>query len=100
MATLTFGYFLLRRPDDPTGPPVNLIAEAESAGPTQAVIWDRSTDAWTFRPDVAAAILWANPERHEVQRVDRAAAERETTRFTTVPLPTEAELTEICRRAT
>ncbi|WP_307816907.1 MULTISPECIES: hypothetical protein [Micromonospora] len=100
MTALTFGYFLLRRPDDPTGPPVNLIVEAESSGPTQAVIWDRPTGAWTFRPDVAAAILWANPERHEIERVDRATAERQAAHFTTVPLPTEAELTEICRRAT
>ncbi|WP_431884197.1 hypothetical protein [Micromonospora gifhornensis] len=100
MTALTFGYFLLRRPDDPTGPPVNLIAEAESSGPTQAVIWDRPTGAWTFRPDVAAAILWANPERHEIERVDRATAERQVAHFTTVPLPTETELTEICRQAT
>ncbi|WP_019870641.1 hypothetical protein [Salinispora oceanensis] len=97
METLTFGYFLLTR--DPDGPPVNLIADADTMGPTQAVIWDRSTDAWTFRPDVAVAFLWEDPEVGEVQEVDRATAEREALHFTTVPLPTEAELTEICREA-
>ncbi|WP_019870640.1 hypothetical protein [Salinispora oceanensis] len=102
METLRFRYFLLRRPDDPTGPPANLIAEAISLGPTQAVIWDRATNAWTFRPDVAASFLWSKPEEreeHEVQAVDRATVEREAIHFTTVPLPTEAELTEICREA-
>lgn len=99
MAEPNFRYHLLFRPDNPEVP-VNVIALLRSSGPTQAVIWDRPTKTWNFRPDVATAILYANPERHLTRAVDRATAERETAHFTTVPLPTEAELTEICRQAT
>ncbi|MFB9239376.1 hypothetical protein ACFFWC_28225 [Plantactinospora siamensis] len=97
METLTFDYYLLWKEKDRTPPPVNVIIEAATMDQTQAVIWDRRTESWNFRPDVAVAILWVNREDHEVQLVDRATAEAAAPNFTTVPLPTEAELTEICR---
>jgi len=97
MPTLTFRYHLLYRTDDQTQPPVNVIAVAAGTGPTQAVIWDRPTSRWGFRPDVAASILYADPERHSVRAVDRATAESVTQHFTTVPLPSEPELTRICQ---
>ncbi|MFB9239371.1 hypothetical protein ACFFWC_28195 [Plantactinospora siamensis] len=99
METLAFGYHLLMQTDHPAAPAVNVIAVAYSSGPTQAVIWDRRAGAWGFRPDVAAAILYSDPGEHNTRSVDRATAERAALEFTTVPLPTEEELTEICRLA-
>ena len=106
MAALTFRYSLMYKSGDlednpigPTEPPVNVIMVASSTGPTQAVIWDYPTKTWTFRPDVAAAVLYANPERHRTRLVDRATAETEAPKFATKPLPTEEELTDICRKA-
>lgn len=100
METMAFGYHLLMRPDDPTGQPVNVIAVARSTGPTQAVLWDRRTSTWNFRPDAAVALLYADwEERHTTEAVDRATAERATAHFTDVPLPSEEELTQICRAA-
>jgi hypothetical protein len=104
MDVLTFGYILMFKPgyedENPIGPteaPLNLIMVARSTGPTMAVVWDYETQEWTFQPGVAAAVLYANPERHRTRRVDRETAEREVTRFATKPLPTEEELTAICR---
>jgi hypothetical protein len=104
MDALTFRYSLMykagdleRRPIGPTEAPVNLIAVARTTGPTMAVIWEYPTKTWAFRPDVAAAVLYANPERHRTRLVDRTTAEREALRFATTPLPTEEELTAICR---
>lgn len=98
MAEHNFAYHLVFRPEDPEVP-VNLIALLRSNGPTKAVIWDRPPNAWSFRPDVATAILYANPERHLTRAVDRPTAERNTASFTRVPLPTEAELAKIYRLA-
>ena len=104
MDVLTFGYILMFKPgyedENPIGPteaPLNLIAVALTSGPNQAVVWDHQTAEWTFQPGVAAAVLYAHPERHRTRVVDRATAEREVTRFATKPLPTEEELTAICR---
>ncbi|MEU1400569.1 hypothetical protein ABZ403_31495 [Micromonospora zamorensis] len=96
MAEPTFRYHLLFRPEN-AEVPVNVIALLQSSGPTQAVIWDRPTSAWTFRPEVATAVLYASPERHLTRAVDRVTTEWETVHCATVPLPTEAELTDICR---
>ncbi len=98
MAEPIFRYHLMFRLDAPEIP-VNVIALLRSSGPTQAVIWDRPTNAWAFRPDVATATLYMESEHALTRAVDRATAEREVLHFTTVPLPTEAELTEICREA-
>jgi hypothetical protein len=104
MDVLTFGYRLMYEPGDrdenPIGPaeaPLNLMAVAVSTGPLLAVVWDWPTETWTFQPDVAAAILYRNPDDHRTRRVDRTTAEREALRFATTPLPTEQQLTEICR---
>jgi hypothetical protein len=97
VTTSTFYYHLLWRTHDRTQPPVNVIAVARSTGPTQAISWGYGTESWEFRPDVAAAILYGNPEDHEFQVVDRETAERATHNFTTVPLPSEEEMTRICR---
>ena len=104
MDVLTFGYNLMFKPGDedenpigPTEAPLNLIAVARTSGPNQAVVWDYPTEQWTFQPGMAAAVLYANPERHRTRHVDRATAEREVMRFATKPLPTEEELTAICR---
>ena len=106
MDVMKFGYHLMYRmgnrdtePIGPTEAPVNLIAVGISTGPLPAVAWNRPTTTWTFRPDAAAAILYANPDSHRTRRVDRATAEREALRFATTPLPTEEELTAICRAA-
>jgi hypothetical protein len=95
----TFQYYLLYRPINPTADPVNLIALADHPGPTQAVIWDYRKDRWGFRPDVAASVLYGNQERHTFRWTDRTTAESMTHHFTTVPLPSEAELTRICQEA-
>ena len=106
MGALTFRYSLMykagdleERPIGPTEAPLNVIAVARTTGPTLAVIWDYPTKTWKFGADVAAAVLYANPERHRTRLVDRATAEREAPRFATTPLPTEQQLTEICRAA-
>jgi hypothetical protein len=101
---LTFRYSLMYKSGDlqdwpigETEAPVNVIVVAQTTGPTMAVTWEYYTKAWKFRPDVAAAVLYANPERHRTRLTDRVTAEREATRFATRPLPTEEELTAICR---
>ena len=106
MDALTFGYSLMYRSGDleeepirPTEAPVNLFAVAHTTGPALAVVWDYPTKTWKFGADVAAAVLWANPERHRTRQVDRTTAEREALKFATTPLPTEEQLTEICRAA-
>jgi hypothetical protein len=103
---LTFEYSLMYKAGDleenpigPTEAPVNLIAVAHTTGPALAVVWDYPTKTWKFGADVAAAVLWANPERHRTRQVDRTTAEREALRFATRTLPTEQQLTEICRAA-
>jgi hypothetical protein len=106
MGVLTFRYSLMyragdleRRPIGPTEAPLNVIAVARTTGPTLAVIWDYRTKTWKFGADAAAAVLYANPERHRTRLADRTTAEREALRFATTPLPTEQQLTEICRAA-
>ena len=106
MENLTFEYTLLYDLGDPetepigeTEAPLNVIVVADVRGPVQAVIWDHPTETWTFRPDVAAAILFADPGTNRIKDVSRETAELETPRFATKPLPTEAELTAICRAA-
>ncbi|ASW57105.1 hypothetical protein CIK06_27635 [Plantactinospora sp. KBS50] len=99
METLTFSYYLLMKRKDPEGPPVNVMAVARGDGPMQAVCWGYRNNRWEFRPEVAVAQLYEdwNPKGHRL--VDRATAERTAAGFTDVPLPTEEELTEICRTA-
>lgn len=106
MDPLTFRYSLMYRagdldlePIEATEAPLNLFAVARTTGPTMAVIWDYSTETWVFGAEEAAAVLYANRERHRTRLVDRATAEREAPRFATIPLPTEEQLTEICRAA-
>jgi hypothetical protein len=107
MVALRFAYYLLYKgknpegkPIDPAEEPVNVIMVASSTGPTQAVVWDWRTKAWKFKPGVAAAILYGDPEDHRVRTVDRMTAETEALRFTEIPLPSADELTENCRTAT
>jgi len=99
MDDLRFQYYLLYRPVNPTETPVNVLALASDLGPTKAVIWDYRSNRWGFRPDVAVSVLYANQERHTFHGADRATAESVTHHFTAVPLPSEAELTRICREA-
>lgn len=104
MEVLAFGYNLTyeprwvdENPISPTEAPLNPIAVARTSGPNQAVVWDYDEKDWTFQPGVAAAVLYANPEEHRTRHVDRATAEREVMRFAMRPLPSEEELTAICR---
>ena len=105
MDQLDLTYFLLYDPENPQDPilpsdrPVNLIIRAFSTGPLLAVAWHYRTKEWTFQPRVAMEMLHINPEDYQTRKVDRATAEREAPRFATKPLPSEAELTEICRAA-
>jgi hypothetical protein len=106
MRVLEFGYHLMYRMGDmkanpirPDEAPVNLIMVGISPGPLLAVAWDYPTKEWTFQPEAAIAILDINSDDHRTRPVDRETAEREALRFATKPLPSEAELTEICRAA-
>ena len=106
METLTFAYVLVyssgvpdTEPIAATEKPRNLIAFAEPGGPTQAVVWDYPTRTWNFRPDIARTYLYLKPEEKRTRRVDRATAGRAALSIATKPLPTEAELTAICRAA-
>jgi len=99
MMALAFTYYLLYPQGGLGGTPANVIALARQRGPVQAVIWDRPTDRWNFRPDVAAAILYATPDLEQTELVDRAAAAAQTHHFTAIPLPSEEELTRICQAA-
>jgi hypothetical protein len=101
---LTFDYVLMFKPGDedenpisPTETALNLIALAWSLGPTMAVVWDYDLKEWTFQPRVAAAVLYAHPERHRTKRVERSIAELQVQNFATKALPTQEELTAICR---
>ena len=106
MSQLTFDYFLLYKmgylPNNPIQlgePPLNLIAEAYSTGPLLAVAWHHKTQEWIFQPRMALAILHVNSDDHRFRATDRSTAEREALRFATKPLPSETELTQICRAA-
>jgi len=97
MDVMKFQYYLLYRPINPTDIPVNVIALADRPGPPQAVVWDYRENRWGFGTDLAVSVLYANQERHTFHRTDRVTAESVTHHFTTVPLPSEAELTRICQ---
>ncbi|ASW57104.1 hypothetical protein CIK06_27630 [Plantactinospora sp. KBS50] len=99
MERLTFDYYLMMKRTEPDGPPVNVLAVADSLGPTQAVCRGYRHKTWEFRPEVAAT--WLDPDRDDLILIpaDRATAERATAGFTPVPLPSEEELTRICRVA-
>ena len=96
---MQFTYYLMYRPGDLYGTTANVLALAQGPGPVHAVIWDRPTQSWGFRPDVAATFLYSTPDLEQTRLVDRATAESVTHHFTTVPLPSEAELTRICQEA-
>jgi|GEM_PF-1461644 len=99
MDILEFQHYLLYRPINPTDIPVNVIALADRLGPPQAVVWDYRENQWGYGTDLAVSVLYANQERHTFNRTDRVMAESVTHHFTTVPLPSEAELTRICQEA-
>lgn len=54
MERLTFDYYLMMKRTEPDGPPVNVLAVADSLGPTQAVCWGYRRKTWEFRPEAAA----------------------------------------------
>lgn len=97
--TVQFTYYLMYEPGKVGGTAANVLALAQERGPVRAVIWDRPTQSWNFRPDVAAAFLYSTPDLEQTRLVDRVTAESATHHFTAVPLPSEAELTRICREA-
>lgn len=105
MEPLRFNYILLFQKGDPDLEPIlpgeaprNVVAVAVNPGPTLAVIWDHFRDKWIFQAAVAGGIS-THPERYRIRSVDRATAEIEALRFATIPLPSEAELTALCRAA-
>ncbi len=95
MTTTDFRYFLLTRAVQDAQRPVNVIALADSTY-IDAVVWDSKANSWDYHPEVASAFLY-QPEKYDPPMVDRVTAEREATNFTDRPLPTEEELTRICR---
>ncbi|MFB9239373.1 hypothetical protein ACFFWC_28205 [Plantactinospora siamensis] len=95
---MTFDYYLLMRRGDQEGSPVNVMAVALGDRPVEAVIWGYRNNRWEFRPEVAIAHLYEDREL-PIRLTDRETAEQAALTFTEVPLPTEAELTEICRTA-
>ncbi|MFB9239372.1 hypothetical protein ACFFWC_28200 [Plantactinospora siamensis] len=99
MDTMTFDYYLMRRQANPDLSMKNVLAVARRVRPIQAVCWGYRHNRWEARSDVAR--VWLDPDRDDLilQPADRATAERTAATFTEVPLPTEAELTEICRAA-
>lgn len=106
METLPFDYTLLYGRGDLDSEPIaatekarNVIAVVNLRGPVQAVMWDHSTAEWTYQPDIAAGILFAEPGVMRTRDVDRPTAEQHAPSFATSPLPTAEELTAIVRAA-
>ncbi|MFB9239374.1 hypothetical protein ACFFWC_28210 [Plantactinospora siamensis] len=97
--TPSFDYRLIRKTDDPSSAPVNVLAIAWRLRPIRTVCWGYRNSRWEARPDVAT--VWLDPDRDDLilWPVDRATAERAALEFATVPLPTEEELAEIGRTA-
>lgn len=78
--------------------PLNVIATGMTAGLGLAVIWDHFRHRWIFHTDTLSGLA-ARPWAFRTAVADRATAETEALRFATIPLPSEAELTALCRAA-
>jgi hypothetical protein len=75
----------------------NLIVFRHLSGrPLEAVMYSGQHRKWVFAPSTAAAALYYEMYEDLLKKVDRATAERVAMERFGVPLPSEAEIDQIC----
>jgi len=91
-----FGYWGIRRADEPDQT-TSLIARLRvSEGPLQAVVWDTRSSAWRFSPGMAAHFLYEASNFQRSVSLDRPSAEDVARNHLGTELPSEEELRKIC----
>lgn len=94
MATDTFEYHALARPNDTT--PAGLIAMRVWMGPLQAVMWSAPNREWRYNPTVAAPWIFDDQYAERQRPVPRMEAEAIAREQLGTVLPSEPDLLAMC----